>query len=58
MKPYVKIDRKVLFEICDAILECDGGYVENTCPENLEPYFVYRWDKNFRRKVENIRKNS
>lgn len=58
MKSYVKIDRKVLFEICDAILEYEGGYVDNTCPENPEPYFVFQWDEKFRKKVENIRNNS
>ena len=58
MKPYVKIDRKVLFQICDAILEYEGVYVKNSCPENLTPYFVYPWNEKFRRKVENIRKNS
>ena len=58
MKQYVKIDRKVLFEICDTILRYEGGYVENTCPENDSPYFVDRWDKDFIKKVKNIRSNS
>lgn len=58
MKQYVKIDRKVLFEICDTILRYEGGYVENTCPENDSPYFVDRWDKDFIKKVKNIRNNS
>lgn len=58
MKPYVKIDRKVLFEICDTILQYEGGYVENMCPENDSPYFVDKWDDKFRKKVENIRYNS
>lgn len=58
MKQYVKIDRKVLFEICDAILEHDGYADENFCPENDDPCYWHYWDKDFRRKVENIRKNS
>lgn len=58
MKDKVKIDRKVLFEICDTILQYKGGYNDNTCPENDSPYFVDEWDKKFRKKVENIRKNS
>jgi hypothetical protein len=58
MKEYVKIDRKVLFEICDAILEHDGYADENFCPENDVPCYWHYWDKDFRRKVENIRKNS
>lgn len=58
MKEYVKIDRKVLFEICDAILQYDGGYNENTCPENDSSYFVYKWNKGFVKKVKNIRNNS
>ena len=58
MKQYVKIDRKVLFEICDTILRYEGGYVENTCPENDSPYFVDRWNKGFIKKVKNIRNNS
>ncbi len=58
MKQYVKIDRKVLFEICDAILEHDGYADVNSCPETDFPCFWHYWDKDFRRKVENIRKNS
>lgn len=58
MKEYVKIDRKVLFEICDTILRYEGGYNENTCPENDSPYFVYKWDEGFVKKVKNIRNNS
>lgn len=58
MKQYVKIDRKVLFEICDAILEHDGYCDENNCYDADYPYFAFPWDKDFRKKVENIRKNS
>lgn len=58
MKTYVKIDRKVLFEICDTILQYEGGYVENTCPENPSEYFVDRWSEKFLKKVKNIRNNS
>lgn len=58
MKSYVKIDRKVLFEICDMILEHDGVFMDNNCPENDSPVFAFRWDEKFRKKVENIRKNS
>lgn len=58
MKKYVKIDRKVLFEICDTILRYDGGYNENTCPENDSPYFVDKWHEGFVKKVKNIRNNS
>ena len=58
MKTYVKIDRKVLFEICDAILNSDGSYVDNTCPENEDAYSFWPWDEDFRKKVENIRNNS
>lgn len=58
MKPYVKIDRKVLFEICDAILNSDGSFTDNTCPESEDAYSCWRWDKEFYKKVENIRNNS
>lgn len=58
MKKYVKIDRKVLFEICDTILYYQGGYLDNDCPENPSEYFVDKWDPKFRKKVENIRNNS
>ena len=58
MKKYVKIDRKVLFEICDAILSSEGGYTYNDCPESDYPYFTSPWDAKFRKKVENIRNNS
>lgn len=58
MKSYVKIDRKVLFEICDAILNHKGGYTENDCYDDYSPYSCFPWDKKFRRKVENIRYNS
>jgi len=55
---YVKIDRKVLFEMCDAILNHDGYADRDDCPENDFPYFVGWWDIDFRKKVENIRNNS
>lgn len=58
MKQYVKIDRKVLFEICDTILRYEGGYNVNTCPENDSQYFVDKWDERFIKKVNNIRNNS
>lgn len=58
MKSYVKIDRKVLFEICDAILDHDGWYDRNECVTNLSECFHGDWNKDFRRKVENIRNNS
>ncbi len=58
MKQYVKIDRKVLFEICDAILEHEGYCDRNECYDDDRAYFSYPWDEDFRRKVENIRKNS
>lgn len=59
MKTYVKIDRKVLFEICDTILSYEGGYNVNECADNLNgAYFTWPWDKKFRKKVENIRYNS
>lgn len=58
MKQYVKIDRKVLFEICDAILDHDGYADCNTCPDNYSECFWSRWDDKFRKKVENIRNNS
>ena len=57
-KHYVKIDRKVLFEICDAILEHDGYSDHNDCPENNSECFHGDWDMKFRKKVENIRNNS
>ena len=57
-KPYVKIDRNVLFEICDAILEHDGYSDHNNCPENDSECFHGDWDTKFREKVENIRNNS
>lgn len=55
---YVKIDRKVLFEMCDAILNHDGYADRDDCPENDSSYFVDKWDSDFRKKVENIRNNS
>lgn len=58
MKQYVKIDRKVLLEICDTILRYEGGYNENTCPENDSQYFVDKWDGRFIKKINNIRNNS
>lgn len=58
MKTYVKIDRKVLFEICDAILEYKGGYNDNDCYDDDCPYSCSPWDEKFRKKVENIRNNS
>lgn len=57
-KDKVKIDRKVLFEICDAILEHDGYADRDDCPENDTDCFWGYWDKDFRKKVQNIRKNS
>lgn len=58
MKQYVKIDRKVLFEICDEILGHDGWYSRNECPENDSECFYGDWNKDFRKKVANIRNNS
>lgn len=58
MEKYVKIDRKVLFEICDAILSHDGYCDRNDCPENDAECFWGEWDEAFRKKVENIRNNS
>ena len=58
MKDKVLIDRKVLFEICDAILEHDGYSDRNDCPESDSDCFWDYWDKEFRKKVENIRNNS
>lgn len=58
MKQYVKIDRNVLFEICDTILRYEGGYKKNTCPENDSQYFVDKWDERFIKKINNIRNNS
>ena len=55
---YVKIDRKVLFEMCDAILNHDGYVDRDDCPEDDFPYFVGWWDSYFLKKVENIRNNS
>lgn len=49
----VKIDRKVLYEICDAILSHDG-YSD----EGYDCIYTSRWDVNFLRKVRNIRTNS
>lgn len=57
-KSYVKIDRKVLFEICDAILNHYGYSDTNDCPENDSECFWNKWDDDFRKKVENIRNNS
>ena len=58
MKPYVKIDRKVLFEILDTILQYEGGYTDNTCVDDDCPYSAWPWDKDFLKKVKNIRDNS
>lgn len=58
MKTYVKIDRKLLFEICDAILSSDGTFVYNDCPESCGGEFVRAWDKDLFKKVKNIRNNS
>ena len=58
MKSYVKIDRKVLFEICDAILEHKGGYNDNDCYDDDFPYSCWPWDKRLLKKVKNIRNNS
>ena len=55
MKEYVKIDRKVLFEICDAILNHDGY---SDFEEYSEDISASPWDKKFKKKVENIRNNS
>ena len=52
-KAFVKIDRKVLFEILDAILESEGSYTTG-----YTDFYPHRWDKNFYQKVKNIRKNS
>ena len=57
-KSFVKIDRKVLFEICDAILNHYGYSDVNDCPENDSECFWGKWDEGFRKKVENIRRNS
>lgn len=57
-KSFVKIDRKVLFEICDAILNHDGYSDVNDCLENDSECFWGKWDEGFRKKVENIRRNS
>ena len=58
MKSYVKIDRKVLFEILDNILEWDGGFNYNDCYDDDTPYFCWKWDEKFIKKVRNIRNNS
>ena len=58
MKSYVKIDRNVLFEICDAILNHDGYSDRNECVTDDSPVFYDEWDKAFRKKVGNIRNNS
>lgn len=50
-KDYVKVDREVLFEICDAILH-------HYDPESDTEWFWDKWNENFRKKVEDIRKNS
>jgi hypothetical protein len=50
-KDYVKVDREVLFEICDAILN-------HYAPESDTEWFWDKWNDNFRKKVEDIRKNS
>ena len=57
-KSFVKIDRKLLFEICDAILNHDGYSDVNDCPENDSECFWGKWDEGFTKKVENIRINS
>lgn len=57
-KSFVKIDRKLLFEICDAILNHYGYSDVNDCPENDSECFWGKWDEAFRKKVENIRRNS
>lgn len=57
-KSFVKIDRKLLFEICDAILNHYGYSDVNDCPENDSECFGGKWDEGFRKKVENIRRNS
>ena len=57
-KSYVKINRKVLFEICDAILNHYGYSDTNDCPESDSECFWNKWDDDFRKKVENIRNNS
>lgn len=53
MEKKVKIDRKVLYEICDEILQHDG-YSD----EGYDCIYTGRWDDNFLRKVRNIRTNS
>lgn len=57
-KDYVKIDRKVLFEICDAILNHYGYSDINDCPESDSECFWNKWNDDFRKKVESIRKNT
>lgn len=49
----VKIDRKVLYEICDTILSHDG-YSD----EGYDCIYTGRWDVDFLQKVNNIRNNS
>lgn len=58
MKQYVKIDRKVLFEILDAILEHWGYSDPDECAENDTPFFCGKWDNKLLKKVKNIRSNS
>ena len=58
MKGYVKLDRKVLFEICDAILEHWGVSDPDECAENESPFFCHKWDDKLLKKVKNIRENS
>lgn len=58
MKKYVKIDRKVLFEICDAILDHEGYCDRDDCYDSEYPYCAHPWGEKFRKKVENIRNNS
>ena len=57
-KEYVKIDRKLLFEICDTILEYEGGYNRNETYDDDCPYSAWPWKKEFIKKVKNIRNNS
>lgn len=51
----VKIDKKVLFEICDAILHCEGAGHFDDYNGN---WYCLSWDKDFYKKVQNIRNNS
>lgn len=57
-KSFVKIDRKLLFEIFVVILNHDGYSDVNDCPDNDSECFWGKWDKGFKKKVENIRRNS